>query len=206
MKKNTNNIKLYTGRGDFGKTGLFSGERVPKSHDRIEACGDIDELNSVLGGLRSILPESFATIGDMLINIQTDLVNIGSWLSTTPDSPAFKLVATIGPEKTRQLEEKIDSLALELPPLKDFVLPGGHPAAALSHVARTVCRRAERQVVRISTEATEGDTLEQLKYILMFLNRLSAYFFAVALYLNIKTDVPEIRWTKEKKEATTVVV
>ena len=141
-------MKIYSGGGDRGRTSLFSGERVLKSHLRIEATGDVDELNSVLGVLIAVLPNEDSGSMEEIRQIQSDLFHLGAWLATTPGSPS-------------------------MPALKSFILPGGHISAAWAHVARTVCRRAERRVVRLYEESIEGDGQGQLWGVLTYLNRLS---------------------------------
>ena len=139
-------MKAYTGRGDQGKTQLYNGERVPKSHPRVEAYGDIDELNSVLGALMSTLPENKGDLQAQIEHIQSLLFVSGTWLATTPDSPEMGTVDSIPESETKMLEQVIDSMDDESPRLRGFLLPGGHISAALTHIARTVCRRAERHV------------------------------------------------------------
>jgi cob(I)alamin adenosyltransferase len=125
-------VKAYTGRGDQGNTNLYSGERVPKSHPRVEAFGDLDELNSVLGALMSALPENNGSMKVQIERIQSLLFVAGSWLATTPDSPEMGTIDCIPDYETRALEQAIDSMALELPRLREFLLPGGHLSAALA--------------------------------------------------------------------------
>ncbi len=132
-------------------TSLFSGERVPKSHERIEACGEVDELGSALGALEAALsaagtgtprgPEA-ARLGAEIQRIQGELLAAGPWLASTPGSPSRKMLRPFGPEPTRSLEASVDRLQSALPPLEHFILPGGHPTAAWAHLARAICRRA----------------------------------------------------------------
>ncbi len=137
-------MKAYTGGGDRGRTSLLSGERVAKSHCRIEACGDVDELNCTLGALIAALPHEDLGVQSDLLEAQADLFRLGARLATDPHSPAFALLPAFGPQQTSRLEESIDRLEAELPPLQGFILPGGSATAAWAHVARAVCRRAER--------------------------------------------------------------
>ena len=123
-------MKVYTGGGDKGKTSLFSGERVPKYHIRIEAYGDIDELNSVLGALIANLPEKEHEIHEDLELIQSNLFLAGAWLATTPNSQATKYLTALPDDAAKNLEHRIDILSESLPPLKEFILPGGQPVAA----------------------------------------------------------------------------
>jgi len=189
-------MKVYTGSGDRGKTSLFSGERIAKDDLRINAYGDVDELNSVLGGLIAGLPEALAALVDELTRIQCDLLDVGAWLATTPGSAAVEMLTPFSPEKVAWLETAIDRLDADLPPLKGFILPGGHPAAAQAHVARTVCRRAERHAHMV----TQGQQDESAKMLLTYLNRLSDYMFVLARYCNQQTDTAEILWEAVRTE------
>jgi len=187
-------MKAYTGRGDHGKTQLYSGERVPKNHPRVEAYGDIDELNSFLGALMSALPENKSDLKDHLEHIQSLLFVAGTWLATTPDSPEMETVDSIPESETKMLEQAIDVMDQDLPHLREFLLPSGHTSAVFAHIARTVCRRAERHVVRLAAESSEGKAHIELMALLTFLNRLSAYFFVLARYLNWLHGVGELPW------------
>ena len=186
---------IYTGTGDGGRTGLFSGQRVSKSHLRVEAYGELDELNSVLGLLISELPEAAAEPADELQKIQSDLFRAGSWLSTLSAAEAGGALEEMDSERTAELERAIDRMNSELPPLRGFVLPGGHPSAALAHVARTVCRRAERRVVALF-DSSRSDTDPEIEKIIMLLNRISDYLFVLARHLNQLKGAPEILWKK----------
>ena len=187
-------VKAYTGRGDRGKTSLYSGERVSKNHPRVEAYGDIDELNSVLGALFSALPENKSDLKAQIEHIQSLLFVAGTWLATTPDSPEMGTVDSIPESEIKMLEQAIDVMDHELPRLREFLLPGGHSSAAFAHIARTVCRRAERHVVRLAAESSEGKAHIELMALLTFLNRLSAYLFVLARYLNWLHGVGEVPW------------
>ena len=138
-------MKIYTGGGDKGKTSLFSGERVPQHHVRIEAYGDLDELNSLLGVVAADLPGGENQLRQDLDTIQATLFMAGAWLATTPDSSATGYLTPLTETVSKELEGRIDSLSEALPVLKEFILPGGQPVAAMAHVARTVCRRCERR-------------------------------------------------------------
>lgn len=191
-------MKVYTGSGDRGKTSLFSGERIVKSDLRIEAYGDVDELNSVLGGLIAGLPDSLHPLVAELTQIQCDLLDVGAWLATTPGTPAVEMLAPFAAEKVAWLEAAIDRLDETLTPLTGFILPGGHPAGARAHVARTVCRRAERHALRV----TEAPRDESVGVMLTYLNRLSDYLFVVARYCNAQTGTAEALWeTVREKDA-----
>jgi len=187
-------VKAYNDKGDGGETSLHSGERVPKSHPRVETCGDIDELSSMLGALRSVLPENKSDLNAQIEHIQSLLFIAGAWVSTTPDSLEFGTVDSIPEFETRNLEHIIDSMDHELPPVTEFLLPGGHISAALAHVARTVCRRVERHVVLLAAEYSEGKAHRELLTLLAFLNRLSTYLFILARYLNLLHGVGEVPW------------
>jgi len=149
-------MKVYTGSGDRGKTSLFSGERIAKNDLRIDAYGDVDELNSILGGLIAGLPKALTSLTLELTRIQSDLLDVGAWLATTPGSSAEEMLTPFRPEKVAWLEAAIDRLDENLPPLKGFILPGGHPSGAQAHVARTVCRRAERHALKVADSPGRG--------------------------------------------------
>lgn len=185
-------MKIYTKTGDGGKTSLFSGERVPKSDARIEAYGDLDELNATLGALAAALPPALAAQLEILRSAQSALFVAGAQLATTPESAAASALATLGDEEARRFEGAIDALADALPPLASFILPGGHASAAWAHVARTVCRRAERRV--IGRIGDLGHTPPAWTGILVFLNRLSDYLFVLARACNQATGTAEIEW------------
>jgi cob(I)alamin adenosyltransferase len=186
-------MKIYTGSGDRGRTSLFSGERVRKDHRRIEAYGDLDELNSVLGALCAAVP-GLPTAQAELSEIQSDLFHLGAWLATTPEAPATATLAPIDPQRSSRLESAIDRMEAELPPLSGFILPGGHPSAAWAHVARTVCRRAERRVVGLAAEGGPPESSEQVQRGIVYLNRLSDYLFVLARHLNRTQGVDDVRW------------
>lgn len=175
-------LKIYTRTGDEGDTGLFGGGRVSKDHPRVEAYGDIDELNAFIGQARSI--DMMPRVDEVLAPIQRDLFAIGALLAT-PDLVKMREQldkAQISEERIAQMERSIDDGEAELEALKSFIMPGGTPKAAALHVARTVCRRAERVLVQLSQ--TEGEIVGQpaLKY----LNRLSDLLFVAARWANDK--------------------
>lgn len=181
-------MRIYTRTGDKGDTGLFGGGRVPKSHPRVEAYGDVDELNAAIGLARSI--EMMPRIDEVLAPIQRDLFAIGALLAT-PDLEKMKQhleKARIDEDRIAQLERAIDEGDDELEPLRSFILPGGTPKAAALHVARTVCRRAERRVVELQSE-TE---LPQLA--IVYLNRLSDLLFTLARVANRRAGAGEVTW------------
>jgi cob(I)alamin adenosyltransferase len=178
-------MKIYTKTGDTGDTSLFGGQRVPKDALRIEAYGTIDELNSVLGIVRADNGDS--ELDAILQKLQEKLFVLGADLAT-PRSIDRKSVHRIEPKDAQPLEKMIDQLDGRLKPLKNFILPGGSPAAARIHFARTVCRRAERAVVRMSRNEDIGEGA------VVFLNRLSDFLFVLARYVNQKADVQETKW------------
>ncbi|MGB2959288.1 MAG: cob(I)yrinic acid a,c-diamide adenosyltransferase [Bacteroidota bacterium] len=177
-------MKIYTRQGDKGETSLFGGHKVPKDALRIEAYGTIDELNSVVGLSRSDIDDT--ELDTILDRIQQDLFALGADLAT-PRSAAGK-VRRFHAQDARPLEQIIDRLDGSLKPLKNFILPGGSSAAASLHFARTVCRRAERAVVRLSRNEDIGDGC------IVYLNRLSDLLFVLARYANHLTDTPESTW------------
>jgi cob(I)alamin adenosyltransferase len=186
-------MKIYTGTGDSGKTGLFSGERISKGDSRIEAYGDVDELNSVLGALGAVLPDAADDARAELEKIQSTLFRIGARLATASDSPSVSVLPEVTPDDAAFLETAIDRMEDRLPPLGGFILPGGCMASAWAHVARSVCRRAERHVVRLA----EGqDAPVSLKAIVVYLNRLSDYLFVLARHLNHLQGEPDHLWEK----------
>jgi cob(I)alamin adenosyltransferase len=161
---------------------------VPKDHGRIEAYGDVDELNSLIGTLLAALTDTQQAVRDELLCIQVDLFHLSAWLATTPGSPAEDSLEEFNAEKITFIENAIDRLESKLPALKHFILPGGHITAAWAHVARAVCRRAERHVLRVLEENSY--------YLLMYLNRLSDYLFMLARYLNKSNQISENIWKK----------
>jgi cob(I)alamin adenosyltransferase len=187
-------MKIYTQTGDQGKTSLISGERVPKSHPRVRACGEVDELSAVVGALATHLPPGSEALLDELRRIQSDLLQAGAWLSATPGSETQRQLTPMGPETTRRIEGLIDTLSAGLPELKAFILPGGHVSAAWSHMARTVCRRVERTVIELTTHDGSPAAQGHLGPVVMFLNRLSDYFFVLARHLNQKTGIDDVPW------------
>jgi len=178
-------MKIYTKTGDKGDTSLFGGQRVPKDALRIEAYGTVDELNSVLGVVRA--DNANSAIDKVLGQVQNQLFNLGADLAT-PRANEKKSVKRIEWKDTRTLEKVIDSLEPKLKPLRSFILPGGLPTAARLQFARTVCRRAERIVVRLSRNEDIGEDIT------VYLNRLSDLLFVLARYANHVANVPETRW------------
>lgn len=188
-------MKVYTGTGDKGETSLFSGERVSKYHERIEAYGDIDELSSVLGTIYSFLQNGVKDTIDEIQSIQAELLNIGAWMATMPESSAIRHLKEITEASIEKLETSIDRMDESLPALKSFILPGGHPAAAQAHVARTVCRRSERHFLKfMENENSENIISDQFNKIAVYLNRLSDYLFVLARYCNQMNNIPDKEW------------
>jgi cob(I)alamin adenosyltransferase len=181
-------MKIYTKTGDQGSTGLFGGGRVPKDDIRVEAYGDVDELNAVIGMARSV--ETMPRIDEVLVPIQRDLFAIGALLAT-PDREKMAQhleKARIDEARIGELERAIDDGEAELEPLRAFILPGGTPKAAALHVARTVCRRAERHVVRLQHE------VELPPLAVIYLNRLSDLLFTLARVANRRAGAGEVTW------------
>lgn len=183
--------KLYTKTGDKGLTSLLGGKKVSKDSLRIEAYGNVDELNAFIGLLND-QPELDQPLKEQLFWIQDKLFVLGSILATEEDFKGFEL-PKVGENEVSRVEKWIDAFELEVPPLKNFILAGGHQAVSLSHVCRTVCRRTERSIISLSQSA-EIDS-----FILQFINRLSDYFFIFARVLGVRLNVDEIAWTPSKK-------
>ena len=189
-------MKIYTGTGDRGKTSLFSGERVSKASHRIEAYGDLDELNSVIGAFVASLPPEHTDLVEELETVQSNLFDISALLATTPDSPSLKQLKHFSRDPFNALENAIDARQKEMPELKGFILPGGHLTAAWSHVARTVCRRTERRLVSFLENSFQGEIPDQYHNAQIYLNRLSDYLFVVARYCNRLQGVSDKLWEK----------
>jgi cob(I)alamin adenosyltransferase len=180
-------MKIYTKTGDKGETGLIGGARVLKSALRVEAYGEIDELNAVLGCIRTKLTDE--TISESLLRIQRDLFAIGAQLADPRGQVEKKAEkVSIGEERVRQLEEIIDRYDAVLPPLRSFILPGGTEGGALLHLARAVCRRAERRMVALSQETSLSPVL------IVYINRLSDLLFTLARAVNREAGTEEIPW------------
>ena len=181
-------MKIYTKTGDAGETGLFGGGRVGKDHPRVEAYGDVDELNATLGLVRAMEP--MPRIDEVIVPIQRDLFSIGALLAT-PDREKMKASlekARIDDARIRDLEVAIDQCEAELEPLRSFIVPGGTAKAAALHVARTVCRRAERRVVAVQ------HTEELPPIVVVFLNRVSDLLFMLARVANKRAGAGEVSW------------
>ena len=178
-------MKIYTKKGDDGKTSLIGGTRISKADIRIEAYGTVDELNSFIGWVRDLSNRQEQK--DILIEIQDRLFTIGSYLASDSEKSTMKLPELKESDITF-LENKIDEMNNELPEMKSFLLPGGHPAVSCCHVARCVCRRAERVTVLLS----ENETVDNL--IIVYLNRLSDFLFVLARILAKDFSSEEIPW------------
>ncbi len=189
-------MKIYTGTGDRGKTSLFSGERVSKASKRIEAYGDLDELNSIIGALIAHLPSGQSDLSGGLQQIQADIFLISAWFATTANSPAVDSLEPIEENQIVFLENAIDRIENRLPDLNNFILPGGHISAAWAHLARSVCRRTERHTVLVLEESDNDETAESLKKALIYLNRLSDYLFVLARECNRLHGLSDIAWKK----------
>ncbi len=182
-------MKIYTKTGDKGETSLLGGARVPKYHLRIEAYGTVDELNSHLGLIRD--QEMEKETKEFLIQIQDNLFVIGSHLAKEPGKDKVK-IPEITEKMIVELEHKIDEMNEELPDMKFFVLPGGHPTVSMCHITRCVCRRAERVCVHLA-ENSEVDSI-----ITKYLNRLSDYLFVLSRKLTQDLNAEEIPWIAKK--------
>ncbi|WP_029037956.1 cob(I)yrinic acid a,c-diamide adenosyltransferase [Salinimicrobium xinjiangense] len=189
-------MKIYTKTGDKGTTALFGGTRVPKHHIRIESYGTIDELNSHLGLLRDQQVDKHSR--EILLKIQDRLFTIGSTLATDPEKAVLKSgkqrldIPKIIAADIELLEQEIDTMNESLPPMTHFVLPGGHQTVSVCHIARCVCRRAER----LATALYEIEPFEEV--VLQYLNRLSDYLFVLARKLTYDVKAEEIKWIPQK--------
>jgi cob(I)alamin adenosyltransferase len=187
-------MKIYTRGGDGGETGLFGGGRVSKSHARVEAFGTVDELNASLGVAEGTVDDDW--IRERLRQLQHDLFNLGSSLATpgAADGGARPATPSLPNHRVPEMEGWIDAATEETPPLTAFILPGGSPGAAALHLARTVCRRAERAVVRLYLEEPVEDG------VLQYLNRVSDLLFALARMENHRAGVPDVLWEQGGSE------
>lgn len=181
-------MKIYTRTGDEGETALFGGGRVPKDHPRVAAYGDVDELNAVLGMVRATEPTGF--FEPLFESIQRDLFSIGGQLAAPDPAPVAKALAKakLAPDRVAEFERLIDESESELPPLRAFVLPAGSAKAAVLHLARTVCRRAERSVVHL------GHGSDVPGIFIVYLNRLSDLLFTLARLANHRSGVSDVVW------------
>ena len=183
-------LRIYTRTGDSGRTGLFGGQRVSKDDVRVEAYGDVDELNSVIGVAVTQLEDE--AVAAELVRIQADLFTLGSRLATPAAEEGARpnpWIPELPESRVQELEQAIDAAEAELAPLKNFVLPGGSAGAAALHLARTVCRRAERRVVSLAAQA------EVPAGVVVYLNRLSDLLFTYARLANHRAGVDDVPWT-----------
>lgn len=182
-------MKIYTRTGDSGETGFFGGGRVRKSDPRVAAYGEIDELNAWIGVVSAHLGDEAAATGirEALGRVQQDLFVIGAILATPNPARRKSGKFVLEPARIEALEREIDAWEAELPPLESFILPGGAPAGALLHAARTVCRRAERAVVGLQADDLPDE-------VPVYINRLSDHLFVCARRVNLLADAPEIPW------------
>jgi cob(I)alamin adenosyltransferase len=179
-------VKIYTKTGDAGETSLFDQTRVSKADSRVDAYGEVDELNACLGAARAAGVD--ADIASVLDTMQKQLFALGARLADPSSKIAGRVTkAAITPADVEALEQTIDRLEGELPPLRKFILPGGSPAGAQLHVARTVCRRAERRVVALGSGEVE-------QILIVYLNRVSDLLFVMARAVNRRAGVPETEW------------
>ena len=183
-------MKIYTRKGDDGTTGLLGGVRVAKHHARIEAYGNVDELNSYLGLLRDLLADS--PHSQMILAIQDRLFTIGSHLALDPSHEGKMQLPQLHSEEVATLEKAMDDMDEKLQPMKNFVLPGGHPTVSHVHIARCICRRAERSIVFLN----EQSALEPL--ILEYMNRLSDYLFTLSRMISAEKNAIETPWIPRK--------
>ena len=180
-------MKIYTRTGDRGQTGLVGGTRVSKSDARIEACGDIDEVNAWIGIVRAELGLG-ADVLDVLGQMQRDLFALGAQVADPVGRIADKVPkAKLGEADVQRLEQWIDQFDRELPPLQQFILPGGSTAGAACHLARAVCRRAERRIVALGPDRVDPE-------LLAYINRLSDLLFVLARLLNARAGLAETEW------------
>lgn len=180
-------LKIYTKTGDLGKTSLIGGTKVPKSHIRIETYGTVDELNSYIGLVSDHTGDTPSRI--ILKEIQDRLFTIGSSLACDPDKEPLMKMPDLKESDISLLEKQIDAMNEVLPPMKSFLLPGGHVAVSTTHVARCVCRRAERLCVNMQEHELFVDPL-----VIKYLNRLSDYLFVLSRYTGHLLQVAEIPW------------
>lgn len=180
-------LKIYTKTGDLGKTSLIGGTKVPKSHLRIETYGTVDELNSHIGLVSDLISDQHSK--DILKEIQDRLFTIGSSLACDPEKEPLMKMPDLKESDIVLLEKEIDAMNDVLPPMKFFVLPGGHVAISTAHVTRCVCRRAERLCVNMQEHELFVDPL-----VIKYLNRLSDYLFVLSRYIGHLLQVAEIPW------------
>lgn len=182
-------FRIYTRTGDAGQTGLFGGGRVRKDDPRVEAYGSVDELNAALGVARAAVTD--AEIGAQLERLQSELFTLGSELATPDPDQVKRQVIPLGAAEIERMERTMDTIDAEVPPLQRFVLPGGHAGAAQLHLARTICRRAERRVITFGGARPD---------VIVYLNRLSDLLFMLARLANHRSGTPEPAWEAPLKK------
>lgn len=187
-------MKIYTKTGDKGTTSLIGGTKVPKSHLRIEAYGTVDELNSYIGLCKDLLTDE--TANTILLEVQDRLFTIGSSLACDPIKEPKMRIPDLKETDIELLEKEMDRMNETVPEMKSFILPGGHPTLSQLHIARCVCRRAERCCVRLELEnlSAEQADLEVEAIIIKYLNRLSDYLFVLSRYAGHQLNIAEIPW------------
>ena len=178
-------MKIYTRTGDLGETGLLNGARVSKSAPRVDAYGEVDELNACLGLVVSGRLDT--DLRDMILSIQRKLFSLGAELAAPSRNPAETTKASVGTDDVERLESWIDHLETELASLRQFILPGGDPTAAAIHLARAVCRRAERRMVGLGSDAVTATSIA-------YINRLSDLLFVLARAINARAGITEEKW------------
>jgi cob(I)alamin adenosyltransferase len=178
-------MKIYTKTGDKGTTSLIGGKRLSKAHVRIDAYGTVDELNSYIGMLRDQPVNESRR--DLLKEIQDRLFTIGSHLASESDQTK-RILPDLFEDDVTVLENAMDAIDLQVPPLRAFVLPGGHPSVSFGHIARTVCRRAERDVIHLQ----QGEEVEDI--VIRYLNRLSDYLFMLCRAMTYELNIEEVTW------------
>jgi cob(I)alamin adenosyltransferase len=190
-------MKIYTKTGDKGETSLFTGQRVTKNDPTIEALGTVDECNCAIGAAAALLPKDsqFDEVNQQLRQIQHALFDLGAALATPRTRAADSKIdkTRFDYEEIETLEKWIDAMEELLPPLHTFILPGGHPSGAMLHLARSICRRAERLVIPLNAHTDVSDN------VLMYLNRLSDYLFVLSRYVNHLNHSPETLWKHHKR-------
>lgn len=180
-------MKIYTKTGDKGTTSLIGGTKVPKSHLRIEAYGTVDELNSCIGLCKDLLSDKQGK--KILLEVQDRLFTIGSSLACDPIKEPKMRIPDLKETDVELLEKEMDRMNETIPPMKNFILPGGHPTLSHLHITRCVCRRAERCCVRLELESLEVEEI-----IIKYLNRLSDYLFVLSRFTGFQLKIEEIPW------------
>lgn len=180
---------IYTKTGDKGTTSLVGGTRVPKTHERLEAYGTVDELNAHLGLLLTYLNEEADR--KLVLSIQNKLFSVGSYLATDQESTSLRAASVVLPKDAEELENSMDSMEDLLQPLNSFILPGGARGAAVCHICRTICRRAERRILTLAADFQIDVNVTT------YMNRLSDYLFVLSRKINLYENSDEIFWNKD---------